>query len=478
VHLQKALEGLALNPALPEGMIRRLLAYRRGMGEIGKRPDLTAELIDEMIATGWSRLLWSLALNDDLPDSFKLRLARHPDDSVRASLASGRASREVFELLLADPEPKTREYLAENTAMPDDLRARLAADLNPQVRSTLGHWWTDAPEHVRRTLLTDADDRVREAACSTYYARVPHPVPPPDLIPALLADPVTRAGVVRHLILDEVTARWLSQDPDADVRVEVAKHPQLPPELREALGVDPNARVRLGVFQREDTPESLRSAIHAHVLAAPRPLNLLGIDDEDGSRLDWMLAVGELQMLRLDWVRADPLPHVDSPYPCFRASAASSPRPLPPEVVARLLTDDEYDVRLTMAKTAPHLVDVKTAEHIDREFDPTKHKYTPWRPADVLTFPAEVLHRFATDPDPRMRCLAPRAPDLPAGIAARLATDPDADVRQAVAGHRNLPEATLIALLDDENERTAHAAATSPRLPEAQMERLLALAGL
>ncbi|MFJ8962141.1 hypothetical protein ACIRG5_22405 [Lentzea sp. NPDC102401] len=474
VHLQMALDGLALNPALPEGMIRRLIAHRQGSGEIGTRPDLTAELIDEMIATDWPRLLWSLAFNDGLPDSFRLRLARHPDDTVRAALASSRASREVFELLLAAPEPHVREYLARNEAVPDDLRARLAADPSAKVRATLGEHWPDAPEHVRRTLLTDSDDQVRESACSVHH---PHPAPPPDLMPALLADPVTRAGVVRHLALDERTAHRLCADPDVEVRVELAKHPRLPPELRDALGEDPNARVRLAVFGRQDTPEPLRSAIHAHVLAAPRSLDLLDVDG-DGSRFDWTVALGELRMLRLEWVRADPLPHVDSPYPCLRASAASSPRPLPAEVVARLLADEEYEVRLAMAQRAPELVDVRTAERVDREFGPGKTRYSPWRPADVLTFPVEVLRRFATDPDPRMRCLAPRDPDLPAGTAVRLATDPDVNVRQAVAGHRNLPEEALLALLDDSAERVVRAAAGSPRLPREQMERVLARAGL
>ena len=36
------------------------------------------------------------------------------------------------------------------------------------------------------------------------------------------------------------------------------------------------------------------------------------------------LARLELPTLRLPWVTADPLPHVDTPYICFRASAAMS----------------------------------------------------------------------------------------------------------------------------------------------------------
>jgi hypothetical protein len=83
----------------------------------------------------------------------------------------------VFELLSGDADAKVRQPLAKIGHVPADLRAGLAADPDPEVRATLARWWVDAPEDVRRRLLTDADDRVRAAACATYYARLPHPVP-------------------------------------------------------------------------------------------------------------------------------------------------------------------------------------------------------------------------------------------------------------------------------------------------------------
>ncbi|MDX8054972.1 hypothetical protein SK571_36850 [Lentzea sp. BCCO 10_0798] len=335
MHLQKALEGLALNPALPEGMVRRLIAHRRGFGDVAARPDLTGELIDEIIAGGEHRLLHTLALNRALPDPVRLRLARHPDASVRSALVKGcdqGAAREVFELLLADPEPQTRAYLAQSDALPDDLRESLATDPSPQVRAALGRWWTEAPEHVRRLLLTDAEDEVRAAACATYHSRFPHPVPPPDLVPALIADPVTRAGAVRHLRLDAATAARLAADPDPEVRAQLARHPQLPPELRDVLGTDPSGEVRLGVYARQDTPEPLRTAIHAWFEAAPHPIDVdPDLDDEEMElALVRSVLVIELHMMRLEWVMADPLSHIDSPYPCFRASAAATREPLPP----------------------------------------------------------------------------------------------------------------------------------------------------
>ncbi|MEO3748335.1 hypothetical protein [Plantactinospora sp. B5E13] len=482
VHLAAALEGLAENPALPATLIRRLLAHRRGFGDVAKRADLTADLIAEILATDYHWLLHSLALNRHLPNDARLRLAEHRDPGVRAALVVGAedAPRELFARLIDDPDKRVRECLAEKDHVPPDLRARLAGDPDPEIRATLAEWWPQAPEEVRRILLTDPVDRVRAAACATYYRRLPHPVPPADLMPDLLDDPVTRAGVVRHLSLTAETALRLAEDPDDRVRQEVAEHPQLPPDLRDRLAEDPSLLVRIRVFARPDTPEPLRQRIYAEVQQGGTEL-LTALQTEDLDEATFVrtvqnrFAVTELRCLHLPWVTADPLPHVSSPYVCFRNSAAYSQR-LPPDAVLRLLDDEESLVRATAARTFSHLVDLATAERIER--DHRSEKKDRWRPADVFTFPPEMLRRFATDPDPRMRVLAPRDPALPAELAERLAADPELSVRRAIAPHPSLPTRTLIALLADESESVTRAAAASPSLPVSEMERLLVLADL
>ncbi|MBG6066323.1 hypothetical protein [Micromonospora ureilytica] len=480
-HLSKVLDGLAENPALPAGMVRRLMRYRRGSGHVATRPDLTLDLIEEILASGHHRLLHSLALNPRLPNAVRMRLAAHTDPAVRAALAARArdAPRDLYERLIDDPDTRVREYLAEHDDVPADLLARLADDPDPKVRATLARWWTQAPEAVRRVLLTDPVDEVRAAACSTYYARSPHPAPPPDLVTGLLADPVTRAGAVRHALLTPELAVRLGGDPDYQVRRQLAEHPQLPPPLRDLLTDDPSANVRVGVFSRRDTPEPLRHRIYDDIQQSARPLTDL-LDDEldDNALLQQVedhMAITELRYLRLDWVTADPLPYLSSPYICFRRSAARS-RALPPDAVIRLLNDDDSGVRTTMATHAPHLVDPATAERIDRQFQPDKK--TNWRPADEFTFPPQTLRRLATDPDPRMRCLAPRDLDLPVELAARLAADPDSEVRHAIAGHPNIPVHVRRALLTDPNEWVARATATAPTLPLSEMDRLLTLAGV
>jgi hypothetical protein len=485
VHLAKALEGLAENPALPTALARRLVAYQRGFGHVAMRADLTDELIAEILASDYRWLLHSLALNPHLPDAIRIQLTQSRDPSVRAALvirAQG-AARSVFERLIDDPDKTVRVHLAEGDHVPGDLRAGLARDPEPEVRAALARWWTQAPEDVRRILLTDPVDSVRAAACSTYYARLPHPVPPADLHAALLDDPITRAGVVRHLTLDLETARRLAEDRDYQVRRQVAEHPQLPAHLRDLLADDPSAIVRVGIFARPDTPEPIRERIYSEVRRGGRAVtDLLAdqhLDDLDDlailQEFEDSQAPTELEILHVAWVTADPLPHLDSPYSCFRASAARSPS-LPPEAVARLLHDEANIVRTTAARHAPHLVDPATAERIDREFRP--HQKVSGRPADDFTLPPETLRRLATDPDPRMRALAPRDPDLPAHLAERLATDADISVRRAIAPHQNLPIHVLISMLDDQAEWVVHAAAAAPALPVAEMERVLTLAGL
>lgn len=224
----------------------------------------------------------------------------------------------------------------------------------------------------------------------------------------------------------------------------------------------------------------MRAAIHTGIHERAGSFDDLDPDADDETlerQIDDAMAPMELRTLRLAWVTDDPLPHVDSPYVCFRASAAASTS-LPADAVARLLDDDENLVRITMAKTSPHLVDPATAERIERRYRPGDKFTMWWDDARVLSFPPEMLRRFVTDSAPRMRSLAPLDPGLPPGLAAQLAIDPESRVRRAIAAHPNLPLRDLVRLLADEAEWVAHAAAGSPNLSPDQMDRLLALAGL
>lgn len=123
VQLDEAMRGLAGSPALPPQLVRLLFAYRKGFGEVARRPDLT----DEIIAAGDHRLTHSLALNRSLAHVFRMRLAEHPDPAIRAAVAAsgGEAPRELFERLLDDPSPWVAAAAAGNPRLPPAHMHRL-----------------------------------------------------------------------------------------------------------------------------------------------------------------------------------------------------------------------------------------------------------------------------------------------------------------------------------------------------------------
>lgn len=93
VHLDEVVEGLAGNPALPTELVRRLFSYRNGYGSVAKRPDLTDDMIAEIIAADDDWLTHALALNRSLPYAFRMTLAEHPDPGIRAAAWRARTAR-------------------------------------------------------------------------------------------------------------------------------------------------------------------------------------------------------------------------------------------------------------------------------------------------------------------------------------------------------------------------------------------------
>ncbi|BAJ27296.1 MULTISPECIES: hypothetical protein [Kitasatospora] len=434
------LTGLAANPALPADLVDRLLARTGGRytRQLAARTDLTAG----QLATLLERHPTSTVLHQPLPRAEHHRLADHPDERVRVALVRAGApdDRHLWERLAADPSPRVRTTLAESDRTPADLRARLARDPDPEVRAALAQWWPDAPEPVRRILLTDPEERVRAAACARYFRRLPHPVPPADLVPALLADPPTRAGAVPHCDPDTTDLDRLAADPDPEVRRALATHPRLPAAIRDRLAADPRATVRLAVFARPDTPDADRAALHDSLTGPFEPPGE-DVDEETAIEIEidrFEIGVG-LWLLHLPWATADPLPHLDSPYAVIRRSAARAPG-LPTEARARLLADPDNEVALAAAASSPDPIDLATAERLDREHRPPKRMH--WRPADSHPLPVTALRRLATDPEPRMRQLALRDSELPAHLLERLAADPEQRVRHTAASHPGLTPAS------------------------------------
>ncbi|MFE2850157.1 hypothetical protein ACFXJO_03385 [Streptomyces lavendulae] len=252
MNLDAELSALAVQEDLPADLVRRLLQHpqaRRSAALL--RRDLTPELMEEIIRLGSAR---SLAANGFVPAKFRARFADSPEPLVRAAVAASATDEPpgLLARLAADRDPSVRAFLAMNEHLPPELLAALAEDPEPSVRSSVVDHWRHAPEPVRRALLTDSDPNIRRAAASVY-------LPPADLLPALLADPQTRAVAVRYAD----PSPELAADPDSGVRQAVAAHPNLPAELRDLLAGDRDIFVRNEIAARADTPSTLRDSIVA-----------------------------------------------------------------------------------------------------------------------------------------------------------------------------------------------------------------------
>ncbi|MGW7025899.1 hypothetical protein ACWGFX_01665 [Streptomyces xanthophaeus] len=254
------LSALAVQEELPADLLRRLLRHPQARRATAlHRRDLTTESIEEIIGLGSAR---SLAANSSLPSEVRLRLAEHPESSVRGAVAASLtdAPPGLLARLADDQDSLVRMFLAMNDHLPPELLTVLAGDPDANVRQWVVQHRRDTPEAVRRALLTDPDPNVRNAAASTY-------TPSADLLPVLLADPHTRAATVRHT----GPSPELAADPDSCVRKAVAAHPDLSAELRDVLAQDPDPFVRNAIAARADTPPAVRESLVA-TLATDDPL--------------------------------------------------------------------------------------------------------------------------------------------------------------------------------------------------------------
>ncbi|MFJ9459738.1 hypothetical protein ACIRST_32270 [Kitasatospora sp. NPDC101447] len=252
MDLDSELGALAVQEGLPTPLVWRLLRHpvaRRRAARL--RRDLTEEQMEEIIALGSAG---SLADNRWVPASIKSRLAEHPEPEVRCAAAASATDEPpgLLARLADDPEPLVRSFLAMNEHLPTELMTRLAEDPDSIVRSWLPQHCRNAPQAVRRALFTDTEPSVRQAAIAHWF-------PPLDLLPALLADPLTRVGAARR----SPPSPELARDPDPRVRGAVAAHPELPAALRDLLAEDPDVLVRNEIACRADTPPVLRERLAA-----------------------------------------------------------------------------------------------------------------------------------------------------------------------------------------------------------------------
>ncbi|MEU0525492.1 hypothetical protein [Streptomyces niveus] len=453
-----AVHGLASNPAAPAGVLLRLLA-----------------LDDDWIT---SRLSWRRTLPDEVAEAMlahpdrrvrqKLAESANADPELRARLLDGPASDALavahgpmpyrtkvpplpdraYERLLNHERSVVRFETLDSPSVPEHVLVPLAGHEYPPFReAACRRVWHALSGDVRAALLDDEDPAVRQAAALHVMAEDEGRTA--ELVEALL-DGWQFWQVVEHGKLGRALAERLLSEGKA--LAPLVRNPTFPADLAARLADHENPEVRLAVSARPELSEAERAAIDWEV----------GPEDRLGT-LRWVWdARDDAEVLRRC---------ATSAHTWLRRSAAVCPG-LPDDCVQLLAGDEDFAVRLLLAEFHPQappelLLDL----------------YLQWthRAVGMLTanerFPAAGLAaRFARAADPRARALAVRDPDATPELVERLSRDPDARVREAAALDPRLPVRRVVELLED--PEVGSSAATNPALPVAEMVALLDRGGV
>ncbi|CAM5433567.1 hypothetical protein SALBM311S_07052 [Streptomyces alboniger] len=444
--------GLSYNSAVPDDLRVRLL-HRSHSAMYSPMP---TAVVDALLADpDWKRRQFAAECQPNItPEQWARLFLREQDEHHRWVLVMVAADRwaelteDTCQKLVADPSARIRSETARLKCLTPSLVRTLAEDPDGDVRAAVceAAWQhLDAPE--QKALLTDRHGTVRARALLLHHQQ--HPMPR-SVYEAqnLKTDALEKCSLEREL------AAHLARHGEPAERRSLAGNPRLDPDLVELLAADPDADVRYAVSIRADLTEDQRARIP--------------IEFERYSRSH-----------TLEWVKA--LHHDDdavrrlaaSSHPLVRRSVARA-RHLPPDVVARLARDEDRIVQLFLAESC----DDAPADMLMEVWQWWDGSLTvPDRPRGHPNFPRHDLLRYADDPNPRMRRLAPDDPESTPELVARLSRDPSAEVRYRAATDPRLPAACAVLLLEDAHEHIRGAAARHPRLPVRVLIRLLRESG-
>ncbi|MFB8138350.1 hypothetical protein [Streptomyces parvus] len=479
----RRLAGLALNPSVPESVLLRLLleaplAVRMVLCRDRVLPEA---VVDAVIQHPDTRTRSFLARNPHADPAQRVRLVDDPEWLVRAHLAEGPKATAP-----ARPGPLPDEAAVHMISTYDDellgglfhqqISAGLRRSMPTHPAAKVRRWgvgaWASLSADTRAALLADPDAEIRGAA--QRHARYEDPAWVESALPdrpchartdLLLHRPLTRA------VVESVLSRLVGEEDKAMIAV----NPTLPPDTVVLLAADPDPEVRVRIAQRTD----LGPAERRMLMTDPHPGVRLAVslhpalNEEERARIDYQVPMDHFFVHHPApetprdprAVRRDALSH----HPLLRRRAARD-HLLPPDLVARLASDDDLGVRVLLAQNHPDA----PASLLLRSF----LEYTGPERSHLTTrpnFPTDGLAVFADHEDPEVRALAARASETEPTTVARLTRDPDPAVRAAAARHPNLPQPRLAALLDD--EELAHHAAANAALPPDTIHRLLRTGG-
>ncbi|WP_237525509.1 PE-PGRS family protein [Streptomyces sp. SID4985] len=447
------LGGLAMNPAAPASVLRRLL----DAGPADRVPyalihrELPEEVVEAWIDHPEWRVRGSLAERWSLTAEQRARLLLDPDPHHRWIVLTTLADYGVtlpdatFDRLAADPSPRVRAELARLPALPARHLAKLAADPVTEVRlAAVVPAWPHLDAKAREALLADPDPGVRRQAVFRHHQSTPLSAADFDQ----LSSDGDRERAVETCVLDRNLAETLAHGSDSALRGALARNPHLSPDLVRLLAEDADPGIRWQISLRPDLTEEERSRIPVEFDPKARCRALSWVrelhDDEAAVR---RLAI--------------------SAHPLVRRSVACA-KNLPTDVAERLARDEDFVVRLFLAENC-----AQAPAEVLLEMWASWNGYSAARMIEHPNFPRQDTLRYAEDTNPSLRTLALYDPDSTAELVERFSRDPDDGVRWRALRDERLSSASVVRLLDDPREWIRKSAAADPRVPARVLSPLL-----
>ncbi|MBL1082411.1 hypothetical protein JK359_10515 [Streptomyces actinomycinicus] len=420
--------GLAANPALPSGLVWRLIAVADA--DIAEGLTLRTDLSRDQ-AVGLAARIGESAVRlayGGVLTAADVDPVTQPEAAL-ALLDEGAGDPRWARLFAGDADAGRREKLAGCPGLPADVQERLAADPDVRVVAELALWTT---AELASRLARHPHAEVRSAVAANEAT-------PPEVLAML----VTGEGLPpaeRCLVCDSVATPYthdrecprLDCDLPPGAACDGSHQSTLHETAQRALG---NPATPVGVL--------IRFADHPSMLLrcglAARP----DLPPEVAVRL-----------------AGDPVPGV-------RAELAENPA-IDEALMRGLAADHGHDVRRRLAHNPRVPLDVLSGLAAAVKIGPTL------LPRIATVSPSEV-DELSRSSQPVVRMLLAERRDLPAGIRDALAADPDAKVVRSIAPHPGLSEAALRAMLARHGVQVAARVAANPDAPPALLEELAGL---
>ncbi|MDW8426345.1 MAG: hypothetical protein RMK51_10450 [Meiothermus sp.] len=464
---------------------------------------------------------------------------------------------ERLRALASRPEAEVRRAVAANPNTPEAVLWRLAVHFPEAVLSNAllellwlvnPNWLAEMPGYARQRLLSCPEApapllrwAVREGDTPALLSLLQNPAAPPEWVEALCAHPLLAVAEaarlhigleaepleaalgwcevdldyleLRQLVLLGMAPSWLAprlaQEPDTTLRLALLEQPDLPRRVLEAFLFDDEEEVRRAARQHPATPPE--TARMLHLLEAGLPVEapfeaLLGGPDGLYPQANFwirrLLAAHpetprhllERLLTDDDWrVRVALAANPGLPEAWFltlaqdgdrdvRRALAANPR-TPAGLLGPLLADEYEEVREAAAQNpqtpAEWRQGLERLQGKDPGLTPEELEglaaLGPYGRRLVAAHPnaAFCLEHLHTDPDWQTRLAVAQHPRTPPAVLTAMVADTDPEVRQAVALHPATPLPGLEQLARDEQPEVRVRVAENPRTPAAVL-RLLA----